>query len=733
MVNTRSLAGLAILCIGAVALGGEPAATTAIERVLPADTIAVVQATELGKLGAAFEQSALADALKASQLLRYLRTVAGGAVEFGSALLTGLPAKELGACVGQNAAIALLDFKDAADLRLRVPVVLLIEASDAKKLEAALLAQLQVFSILREDLAAAKQEHLGVAVHELRLPNGGPLAFAFVQGTLAVGSREGVRALISSQVGDTPRLAADANYRAIRQGLATPAGGLLAYVNARALLQRFGLLANPGQLMPLQAVGIANAQAAGLAIDFNGRQLRERLFVKLDGPPTGILRLLTEGEPAAPAAAKFVPQDYTLLLSMALRGVGLWDRFRALLQDTQGPAGVDGLEAMCNHIEQQLGFHPKKNVLDAFGDEAFLALDLSKFSSFHGAGRQPKPQELPIIFGARLRDAATLKATCDRLAANQQLWDKGVQRTTIEHQGVTIAAFRTPQSPELRPSLAIVDDVFLFSLRPEPLASALDAWKAGKTFPAPHAAAAPAHLTLQVNDALLLKSLLACVRNELPEAAKRLLPEADAIIAGLHGYRAALRRTQDGIVVEACSDIGTVGTLLAAIPMLDQGNAIIARRVNADFEQAATALEAYRTKHGTYPETLDQLVPDFLPTLVNDRFEPSRPYGYGRGRPGADGKLPDAWILTSVGPDHKPDIPVEQFDPPAWSAAALARDPEGVARLKALIYRFRPDEHPDERKNDDEGDLYRMGGKGIAPLPTPAVTPKKAGAAREDF
>ncbi|HPD15024.1 MAG TPA: DUF3352 domain-containing protein [Planctomycetota bacterium] len=732
-MSAKSAAVVALALSAAVSFTGEPAEPTTLEKLVPADAVALVQATDVGRLAAAFDQSALAEAVKASRLLSYLRTAGGAAADFAATLLSGLPAAEFRACLGSHAALALLDFTDAADLRQRVPLVLLAEMADAKRMEGQLLAQLQLLGLLRGDIAITRQEQAGATVHELGLPNGARLAFAFRDGVLIAGGHEGVSALLATLAAGKPRLVADPTYQAVRQGLATPAG-LVAYANLRALLQRLAPGADPAQIRPLQVLGIGGAQAVGLAMDFSGRQLRERLFLRLEGPPAGLLRLLTAGEPAATAAGQFVPQGYTAVLSMAARDVGLWDRLRTALMDIQGPAAADFLETVGTHLEQQLGIHPKKGLFDTLGDELFLAIDLTQLPKFYGAGHQPKPQEVPLLLGARLRDEATLKETSDRIAGNQPLWEKGIQRTATHYDGTSVYTFRLPMNPELRLSHAVVKDRFLFSLRPDPIVAALTAHKAGKVF-AP-AESAPAHLTLQVNDAQLLAAILACIRSDLPEAAAPLLSEADKVFASLHGYRATLRRQPDGVAFEACSDIGTAGTLLAALLMFDQGNAIIARRVESDFDQIGAALEAYRAKRGAYPETLDQLVPDFLPALANDRFEPARPYGYSRGRPGADGQFPDAWLLTSVGPDKRPDIPVEQFDPPVWSARRHTQDPEEIERIKRVVYRFRPEQFPDERKNDDEGDLVRMGGKGLAAQPqAPAPPPaRKDGATkREDF
>ena len=716
-----------LLCLlAALARGGAAPEGNPIERLVPADAIAVVQVADMAKLRTAFDQSALAQAVKTSHFLSYLRTASTIGVDFAAALVTGVSSAEVQSCLGPHAGLALLAFTDGADLRQRVPIVLLAEVIAPKKLEGILTAQFQILSLLREDLALSKREHAGATIREMSLPKGDRLAFCFRDNVLILGGRGGVEALLDSLAAGTPRLAAAPPYLAVRQKL--PSEGCLSlYVNVRAVLEKAGLAADPARLGPLRILGVAEAQAAGLAVDFDGRQLREQFFVHLPGRPTGVLRILTEGQPITATAAQFVPADYTAVVAMGLNEVGLWDRLRTMLMDVQGPAAADFLDTMGTQIEKQLGFHPKTALFDTLGDELFAAVSLGHMKEFFGSGRQPKPQELPFIVGARLRDAATLKDTSDRLAAHQGLWDQGVQRTTEQRAGTAVFSFRTPLNAELKPSHATVNDVLLFSLRPEPVGAALDALKSSKGFAAAAGQPSPAHLFLQVNDAQLLASLLDCVRQDLPDGVQRLLPEMDLIIGGLHGYQASLRREAGGVSLVARSDLGTLGTLVAAILMLDQGNALIARRVNTDFDQIGKALEAYRAKNNAYPETLEQLVPDYLPALLSDRFAPARPYSYSRGKPGNDGRLPDAWVITSVGPDDRVDIPVEQFDPPAWAAKLKSQQPEDIEQLKRVIYRFHPELYADERKNDDEGDLFRMGGKGLdagpavaPPVPAPA-------------
>jgi len=729
-MRTRAFFGLALI-LATAAFGGEAFTANPVERLVPANAVALVQATEVGKLREAFGQSALGEAIQGSQMLSYLRTVAGAAAEFGAVLVSGRPAEELRGCLGQHAALALLDFESVEDLRARVPIVALVEVADAKKLDEVLTGQLRLLSLLRSDLAVTSRQEAGTTVRELALPNGKSIAWCFRDGFLMAGTRGGLASLLGSLAADGPRIGGSAVYQAVRQATAS-AAGVAAYVDLRALVEKAGVARNQDAMQKLRGVGLATAQAAGLALDFDGRQVRERLYLHTGPQQTGLVRLLTTGEPVSATGAAFVPAGYTAVASLAIKDVGLWDRVRAMLIDIQGDAAGDFVDGVANHLQQRFGIHPKAGVLDTFTDEVFLAADLGKLSSFQGAGRQPRPQELPVLFGARLRDAAKLADTSDRLAANEQLWEQGIERSVAKHGGASIFTFKTPFNVDLRPSYAIADDLFLISLRPEPVAAALDARKAGKTFAAPGAApAAPAHLLVRVDDAGLLGSLLGCIRGEPPEGAQPLLAEADRLLAGLHGYELALRREPLGVSLTARSDLGTAGTLLAAAVIMDQTHPIVARRVEKDFDQIAAALEAYRAKKGTYPETLNQLLPEFLPSLVNDRFAPARPYGYSRGQAGADGQFPDAWIITCVGPDKQPDIPIEQFDPPVWAERLRSQDPEVVAQLKRVLYRFHPEQYADERKNDDEGDLCRMGGKGLAGPPAPAPKPKATGGAEK--
>lgn len=731
-MRKTAIIGLVAVLVAGWGLAGEAPQATAIEKLVPGNAVAVVQVTSFPELKKAFEQSALAEAVKGSQLLSYFYTVAGAAADFGAVVISGRPAGEVKDLIGGQIGAVLLNFESPQDARQRVPVALLIESKDAKKLEEVVTAQFQLFALLNPALGLSERKQAGATVREIALPKGGFLAYAVREPFVILGSRDSVNTLLA---GNQATLAASATYQAVRTRLATQ-GGVQAYVDVARILQITGAAGNPGQMQKMRAAGISEVKAVGLALDFHGRQVRERFYIHTGGPQTGILKLLTTGAPVAAALNANVPASYTVVAGIALKEVGLWARITQLVTELQGPAAVANIDNGANAIQQQFGIQIKEGFFDTFTDEIVIAADLTKLPEFAGTGRQPKPQEIPFILAAKLSNEAALRGTLDRLAANEKLWEMGVERKAAQHAGADVYTFKIPMQNEIQPSYAIVDKTLLFSIRPEAVKASLDARAAKKGF-AIAPLESPAHLRIQLNDGQILTSLLGMIREDVPDQAKRLIPELERLCRGLHGYRAALRREDQGISITAQSDLGTTGTLLVAAVLMDNFKRIVATRVNGDLDSIAAALERYRKAKGAYPASLNELVPDYLPAVLRDRFDAKRAYGYSRGVPDLNGRMPDAWCLTSVGPDEKVDIPVEQFDPPVWQQRATNPTPDELPSIKRVVYQFRKEQYKDEQKNDDEGDIIRMGGAGVTgkpgPAPKPTVPRPKPPTAPPDF
>ena len=729
LVATLVLAGLV-----AHATAAEAPKATALEALVPANTVVFLQAENLPALQKAYEQSALAKVVRESQLLGYLQNVAGAALDFGAVFATGLKPDDFQALLGGHVGAALLDFDRPADVVRQPPVVLLAEAADGPKLEGTIKSQLALFALLSNTPLVAETQHAGTTLYEVAPPNRRRFAFCFQGNVLVLGTRDAVVKLLDAAKAGTPRLGTAPTYQAIASQLALPHGGLRAYVNVKAVMDK---AAGAGRPLPpaLNIIGVGNVTGMGATIGFAGSKVQERIYIHSAGPSTGVLRFLTEGKPVASTAAQFVPASHTLVGTLALKDVGIWDRLFRVMTDAQGEVAAAQMQAGANMVFQNFGIQIKEGFLDTFTDEIFFSVDLSKLASFLGTGRQPAPQEIPFLFGAKLQNEAALVETLNRIAANERLFEQGIERTVIKHGGADVASFKIPANPEVKPTYAIVDGTLLFSIRPEAVTQAIEARKAKKTLaaallatPLPQGALpAAGHARLDVDDGTLLRTLVALIGAEAPTEIHRFLPEFERATKNLSGYHASFRREATGYSITTVSDLGTFGTVVIGGLCIDQFNAVVAKRVEGDFAKFAAALKEYHAKHGAYPETLEQLVPDFLPNVVRDRFEPKRPYGYSRGRPDAEGKFPNAWVITSVGPDKKPNIPVEQFDAAAWADYLQSQDPAQIARLKGLLYQFRKDEFPDERKNDDEGDLFRIGGRAAPPAvrPTPPKAPAK--------
>jgi type II secretory pathway pseudopilin PulG len=98
-----------------------------------------------------------------------------------------------------------------------------------------------------------------------------------------------------------------------------------------------------------------------------------------------------------------------------------------------------------------------------------------------------------------------------------------------------------------------------------------------------------------------------------------------------------------------------LGLILAAMtmPSMNQGHQKATQRA-AILQGMALflAVRAYETEHGQPPETLDALVPDYLPRVPEDPFD-GKPFRYLRRD--VPGLPPDAWAVYSVGENFTDD------------------------------------------------------------------------------
>ncbi len=94
--------------------------------------------------------------------------------------------------------------------------------------------------------------------------------------------------------------------------------------------------------------------------------------------------------------------------------------------------------------------------------------------------------------------------------------------------------------------------------------------------------------------------------------------------------------------------------------------------VNVEATRVTLALEMWHARHGDWPETLDQLAPDFLDSFPQDPLS-GQPFGYVRRQPTADDPRP--YLLYSFGADGVDNGGIEPAGDRPGTALSYATSP----------------------------------------------------------
>jgi hypothetical protein len=91
------------------------------------------------------------------------------------------------------------------------------------------------------------------------------------------------------------------------------------------------------------------------------------------------------------------------------------------------------------------------------------------------------------------------------------------------------------------------------------------------------------------------------------------------------------------------------------------------------------ALRSFQIEHGTYPESLDEMVPIYLSRVATDPFARGDTIRYRR--------QDNSYVLYSIGPDGKDDggKPIEHLEAPVGSRRQHAVDAQSTGDIVAGI------------------------------------------------
>ena len=293
---------------------------------------------------------------------------------------------------------------------------------------------------------------------------------------LVIGPVGSVRQTVRTIEGERGRLSEVPVYRKIRT--ATRQGGecgLSFYVNVRAS-------SPPSQTGAARLLGLDGVVAVGGTCGVREERLTSRVFCALRPDAMGWLAMLAAAPNGRLTGARFVPDDYDLLVAWdpgtgSQIGARFWERIAPI-----DPPLAESLRQF-NGAAGQFGVNIHREIFLRFDGECFLAARTPRLDRL---GEEVWPAGVLAfepIFGVKVRQPGKILGAWQRLAAAGMVAAQGVRIETErvgDHPVYVLRAFGEPILG-VTFSVTFVDDRMLMSLSFEALAGALRAVQAGKT------------------------------------------------------------------------------------------------------------------------------------------------------------------------------------------------------------------------------------------------------------
>ncbi len=315
--------------------------------------------------------------------------------------------------------------------------------------------------------------HEGVSVRLINLPKR-TVGYAFLDGQLALGPYAAVKALISRRA--RRPLAASVPFARARHALAG-SRGLLVYVNVQRLLERFRpqLAGDPSVARGLDDLGLSGVQFALAASAFEGRRVRDTLYLHTGGQRVGLLRFLAVLSPGPSRAGQVLPRGTVGFAAVTFKdGPELWDALLEYMAEGGEVERIARLDANQETLRLRLGIDFHRDFVRALGGEVFLAANPDRLANGASTGQRFDTRAFPFILGFRVADREALGVTLHRLIMSQPAMGHGVQRTTAEHRGVEVNSLSLP-GQSLRPAYAFVGEYLLVAKSADIVRRCIDA------------------------------------------------------------------------------------------------------------------------------------------------------------------------------------------------------------------------------------------------------------------
>jgi hypothetical protein len=152
----------------------------------------------------------------------------------------------------------------------------------------------------------------------------------------------------------------------LRQDLAVDRFSTIVYVNIKGIVQATAPMAGPRAKGILTAIGLDNVTALRAVTGLDQECMVSRTQLALDGPPQGILKLMT-ASPLTAADFAGVPRNVNSASAAKINASAAFDWLCSVLEKAH-PSTAGQMQAARAALEQKSGIKVREDLLDSLGD-----------------------------------------------------------------------------------------------------------------------------------------------------------------------------------------------------------------------------------------------------------------------------------------------------------------------------------------------------------------------------
>ncbi|HOX36604.1 MAG TPA: hypothetical protein PL033_01335 [Candidatus Brocadiia bacterium] len=718
--RTRIIVPL-ILCLAQCIIATLAAQEADPARAVPAEAIGYVDLGNPQAFMEALKTTEANDIVRQSQMLSSGLKMGMGIVEFFASYACDVDIWDLLENKVQRLSLAILDISDESPLQQgRVVFIASLGGNSdevRKMIDERMLSRLK---LVAKDATLTREDIAGVRVDILTPQGKAPAAIAVCGNMLLFGTPEAVSLAVRTSVGERASILEVSQFRAVRESTSVKTPGAFSiYVDMESLLwksqRRTRLLKDvEGE----RFMGFDRMKAVGGSCEIADGMFNSHILMAMEQPPVGLLGMISRAAPGSLAGVAYVPDDYDYLISL---DIGDGDALTAGVQEFLAPVRPDILDSarQFNGALMQFQVNFYNEFVKRFGGEFFFAMKMPDLAELMAQPEAQRIFSLAPIMGFEVKEPDQIIASLKKLAGIQMLAAQGIKLEEQQIGDHTAYVLRANGQPinGVEFTAALAENHLLVTFTLDSMTDALEAFDAKNTLEGGQTyqylrgrLPTEAGMLIYADPRKILDGAISMSLSggKIEANAAPFFHEFQRALPRYKGLAMTASGDEGGVMLDWTSPLGEAALLNMVLvsPHLkeqrwtDSPSDLALRRVN----ETGRAIRMFHAKNIKLPGKLDDLVPYYLDSVPKDPFADGAEI---RFIPGADGK---GWILASVGPDGRADIPAEGFDPAAFIVKLGSKEPAAREEIKELLHKYEPAFFAgDESADDDEGDIAVWG------------------------